>query len=128
MTTSISEADTTSLTTKETAALDQPRVAPRGLLAHTIASRFLFLQICVSLVLSALAYGTVYYWSLALFGLSGVLILFFCFADGWRLYTLRFSKNVLQLSLLRMLALRFFRLLPFRCTADRRVLSVAADN
>src|SRR3977135_165237 len=127
MTTSISAADTTSLTTKETAALDQPRVpAPRGLLAHTIASRFLFLQICVSLVLSALAYGTVHYWSLALFGLSGVLILFLWIADGWRLGTLRISKNVLQLPLLGMVALGLFQLLPLRNSDGGGVLSASA--
>src|SRR5712664_2043454 len=115
MTTSISGADTTSLTTKETAALDQPRVAaPRGLLAHSIASRFLFLQICVSLVLSALAYGTVHYWALAVFGLSGVLLIFFWIADGWRLGSLRISTNILQLPLVGLIVLGLFQLLPLR--------------
>jgi O-antigen ligase len=103
----------TSLAPQESGAIDQPR-APRGLLAHTLASRFLFLQICLSLVLSALAYGTVHYWALGIFALSGVLVLFLWVADGWRLGTLRISKNVLQLPLLGLIGLGLFQLLPLR--------------
>jgi O-antigen ligase len=123
MTTSIST-DDASLTTTETAAIDRPRTAtPHGLLAHTIASRFLFLQICVSLVLSALAYGTVHYWALAVFAASGVLVIFLWIADGWRLGTLRISKNVLQLPLLGLVALGLFQLLPLRNAASAGVLT-----
>ena len=42
---------------------------------HTLASRFAFLVICVAIVLSALAYGTVHYWALALFNIGGFTIL-----------------------------------------------------
>ena len=126
MTTPIANAET-SLATKETGAIDAPRaVSPRGLLAHTMASRFLFLLICVSLVLSALAYGTVHYWALAVFALSGVLVVFFWIADGWRLGTLRISRNVLQLPLLGMVALGLFQLLPLRERDGAGVLSGAA--
>src|SRR6266446_1898442 len=108
MTTSISTADA-SLTTREAEAIDRSRAAtPHGLLAHTIASRFLFLQICVSLVLSALAYGTVHYWALAVFAASGVLVIFLWIADGWRLGTLRISRNALQLPILGLVALGLF--------------------
>ena len=127
MTTSISSAESTSLASKETAAIDLPRAAPpHGLLAHTIASRFLFLHICVSLVLSALAYGTVHYWSLAVFAAGGVLAIFLWIADGWRLATLRISKNVLQLPLLGLVALGLFQLLPLRNANSSRVLTAAA--
>ena len=34
---------------------------------HTLASRFAFLIVCVAIILSALAYGTVHYWALAYF-------------------------------------------------------------
>src|SRR3984893_5414381 len=127
MTTSIANAEATSPASKETAAIDRPRAAtPQGLLAHTIASGFLFLQICVSLVLSALAYGTVHYWALAVFAASGVLVMFLWIADGWRLGTLRISKNVLQLPLLGMVALGLFQLLPLRNAQSGGVLSAEA--
>src|SRR5258708_21502908 len=123
MTTSISS-PSTSLATKETTAIDRPHAAtPRGLLAHSIASRFLFLQICVSLVLSALAYGTVHYWALAVFAASGVLVIFLWIADGWRLGTLRISRNALQLPILGLVALGFVQLLPLRNAASPAVLA-----
>ena len=123
MTTSISNVETSTTVPKETGALDFPRVEPpRALLAHTIASRFLFLTICTAIVLSALAYGTVHYWALALFGMGGVLIIFFWIADGWRLGTLRISKNALQLPLLGLVVLGLFQLLPLRQVDDTGVL------
>lgn len=95
------------------------------MLAHTIASRFLFLTVCSAIVLSALAYGTVHYWALALFGLGGVLIIFLWMADGWRLGTLRLSKNALQLPLLGLVILGLVQLLPLRPVGSTDVLSVA---
>jgi O-antigen ligase len=130
MTTLISDAEARSLALKENAALDRPQPssgaqAPRPV-PHTIFSRFLFLTICVSLVLTALAYGTVHYWAMALFALGGVLVIFLWIADGWRLGTLRISKNILQLPLLGMVALGLFQLLPLRDTDTAGLLSQAA--
>ena len=93
---------------------------------HTIFSRFLFLAICVAIVMSALAYGTVHYWAMALFALGGVLVIFLWIADGWRLGTLRVSKNILQLPLLGMVALGLFQLLPLRDTDTAGVLTTSA--
>src|SRR5678816_2042841 len=42
---------------------------------HTLASRFAFLVICVAIVTTALAYGTVHYWALGLFNLGALTIL-----------------------------------------------------
>lgn len=125
-----SDAAARSLALKESAALDQPQSssgaqAPRTV-PHTIFSRFLFLTICVSIVLTALAYGTVHYWAMALFALGGVLVVFLWIADGWRLGTLRISKNILQLPLLGMVALGLFQLLPLRDPDTGGVLSQAA--
>lgn len=129
MTTADSSADL-SLAPIESATVTRPRPqAPRGLLAHSLASRFLFLQICLSLVLSALAYGTVHYWALAVFAGSGVLVISLWLADGLRLGTLRISKNVLQLPVLGLIVLGLFQLLRLRSsnagTADaaRQTLS-----
>lgn len=93
---------------------------------HTIFSRFLFLTICVAIVVSALAYGTVHYWSMSLFALSGVMVIVLWLADGWRLSTLRISRNSLQLPLLGMVLLGLFQLLPFRNTDTAGVLTTTA--
>jgi O-antigen ligase len=77
----------------------------------------------VAIVVSALAYGSVHYWAMALFGLGGVLIVFLWIVDSWRLGTLRVSKNILQLPLLGMVALGLFQLLPLRGTDNAGVLS-----
>lgn len=81
---------------------------------HTLASRFVFLVICVAIVISALAYGTVHYWSLALFNLGGLTILILWVADGWRLGNVRVSRNPLQLPLLGVVLLGVVQMLPLR--------------
>jgi O-antigen ligase len=81
---------------------------------HTLASRFAFLVICVAIVMSALAYGTVHYWSLALFNLGGLTILVLWVADGWRLGNVRVSRNLLQLPLLGVVLLGVIQMLPLR--------------
>ncbi len=81
---------------------------------HTLASRFAFLVICVAIVLSALAYGTVHYWALGLFNLGGLTILVLWVLDAWRLGNLRISRNLLQLPLIGALILGLVQLLPLR--------------
>jgi hypothetical protein len=126
MTTSISSTEPDSLALKETAELDLPRAAAARIIPHTIYSRFLFLILCLAIVLSALAYGTVHYWALALFGLGGVVIVLLWMADGWRLGTLRVSKSVLQLPLLGMVILGLVQLLPLRNADNAAVLTTPA--
>lgn len=79
---------------------------------HTVASRFIILILCLALVLSTLAYGTVHYWALALFQASAALIIFFWAVDAWRSRVLRISRNLLQLPLLGICLLGFIQLLP----------------
>jgi len=92
---------------------------------HTLASRFAFLVICVAIVLSALAYGTVHYWALGLFNLGALSILILWVLDGWRLGNLRVSRNVLQLPLLGALALGLFQLLPLRAVSSETTFGLA---
>jgi O-antigen ligase len=118
MTTSLSNVET-SLVVPETASpLAEMTPPQRGVfrVAHTIASRFAFLVICIAIVLSALAYGTVHYWALGLFNLGGLTILVLWVLDGWRLGTVRVSRNALQLPLLGALVLGFIQLLPLAGT------------
>src|SRR2546428_7346482 len=126
MTTSISSTEPDSLALKETAEIDLPRAAAPRTVPHTIYSRFLFLILCLAIVLSALAYGTVHYWALALFGLGGVAIVLLWMADGWRLGTLRISRNVLQLPLLGTVILGLVQLLPLRNADNAGVLTTSA--
>jgi len=81
---------------------------------HTLASRFVFLIICVAIVLSALAFGTVHYWALAIFNLGALAILILWLVDAWTLGTLRISRNLLQLPLLGTIVLGLIQLLPLR--------------
>ena len=118
MTTSLSNVET-SLVVPETASPLAETIPPqRGVfrITHTIASRFAFLVICIAIVLSALAYGTVHYWALGLFNLGGLTILVLWVLDGWRLGSMRVSRNSLQLPLLGALLLGLIQLLPLSGT------------
>src|SRR6476660_111548 len=102
---------TTSLSNEETSVVAAPPGAPPAAppavrtsaerspyrIRHTLASRFAFLVICVAIVLSALAYGTVHYWALGLFNLGALTVLVLWVVDSFNLGTFRLSRNVLQL-------------------------------
>jgi O-antigen ligase len=85
---------------------------------HTLASRLLFLTICVAVVLTTLAYGTVHYWAMAAFALSAAGIVCLWCVDGLVLRSVQLSRNALQWSLLGLIGLGLVQLLPLR----------AADN
>jgi O-antigen ligase len=115
MTTSILSPENSALVSQETEArLAEARGYTSYRIRHTLASRFSFLIICLGIILSALAYGTVHAWSLAMFFLGSILLLVLWVVDTWSLGALRISRNVLQLPLLGLLALGLFQLLPFR--------------
>lgn len=115
MTTSISSPESETLVVQEA---QTAAVRPVGYttyrIRHTLASRFAFLIICFAIVLSALAYGTVHYWAMALFFLGGITILILWLIDSWNLGAFRISRNVLQLPLLAMFLLGLIQLLPLR--------------
>jgi len=81
---------------------------------HTIASRLVFLTLCVGLVLTTLFYGTVHYWALAAFSLSAVGIVCLWTLDGLVLRSTRLSLNGLQWPILGMITLGLVQLLPLR--------------
>jgi O-antigen ligase len=119
MTTSILSPENSALVSEETQA---PVIQPSGYttyrIRHTLASRFVFLIVCVAIILSALAYGMVHYWALAVFFLGGVSILVLWLIDGWDLGSFRISGNVLQVPLVGMFLLGMFQLLPLRRPED----------
>jgi len=116
MTTSLSNEET-SVIVAEAPAPPAPRTSSERSfyrIRHTVASRFAFLLICVAIVLSALAYGTVHYWALGLFNLGALTVLVLWVLDAWQVGHLRVSRNLLQLPLLGALALGLIQLLPLR--------------
>lgn len=92
---------------------------------HTLASRFAFLNICVAIVLTTLAYGTVHSWSMALFTLGALVTVVLWLLDGLRLGVLRMSTNFLQLPLLGLLALGLVQLLPLRSPGGGDLLAAS---
>lgn len=119
MTTSILSPENSALVSQEPQA---PAIQPSGYttyrIRHTLASRFAFLIICLAIILSALAYGMVHYWALAVFFVGGVSILVLWLIDSWDLGSFRISRNILQLPLIGMFLLGLFQLLPLRHPED----------
>jgi O-antigen ligase len=79
---------------------------------RTVASRLIFLTLSLAVVLSALAYGTVHYWALAVFTAGAAWVFTLWAIDGWRARLLRLSRNALQLPLLGLLLVGLLQLLP----------------
>ena len=85
---------------------------------RTLASRFIIVVLCIAVVLTALLYGTVHYWSLALFELGACTIVILWMVDAWRSRTLRVSRNSLQWPLIGLMLLGLVQLLPLGSHAD----------
>lgn len=124
MTTSISSAavNQTLEASGETAPTPVDQVVNR--VPHTLASRFIFLGLCVAIVLSALAFGTNHNWALAIFHLGALAIFILWIIDGWKLGVVRISRNPLQLPLIGMLVLGVVQLLPLRSPAAADLISI----
>jgi O-antigen ligase len=71
---------------------------------RTVWSRFIVLMLCLAVVTTTLAFGTVHAWSLAAFQLSAALVFVLWMFDAWRTRVLRVSLNPLQLPLLGLFA------------------------
>jgi O-antigen ligase len=131
MTTSLSNEETSVVVVAEAPAPPALRTSgERSVyrIRHTLASRFAFLVICVAIVLSALAYGTVHYWALGLFNLGGLTLLLLWVIDSWNLGTLRISRNLLQLPLLGALILGLVQLLPLREISSGGAIAIPLIN
>ena len=81
---------------------------------HTIASRLVFLTICVAVVTTTLAFGSTHDWALAAFALSATAIVCLWCLDGLMLRSVQISINPLQWPLLGMVLLGLIQLLPLR--------------
>jgi O-antigen ligase len=101
-----------------------PAAAVREL-PHTIWSRFIVLMLCLAVVTTTLAFGTVHAWSLAVFQLSAALVFVLWMMDAWRTGVLRVSRNALQLPLVGLFAVGLVQLLPFGAGAAEAVSGAA---
>ena len=130
MTTSLSNEETSVIVAEKSLPAVERISSDRGVyrIRHTLPSRFAFLVICVAIVLSALAYGTVHYWSLALFNIGGVTVLLLWVLDGWTLGNLRVNRNALQLPLIGILVLGLIQLLPLRPAGSGSGTTLALAN
>jgi O-antigen ligase len=81
---------------------------------HTLASRLIFVLICLEIALTTLAYGTVHNWALAFFVISAALVVCLCVIDAFVLRSAQIPKNPLQWPLLGMILLGALQLLPLR--------------
>jgi len=97
-------------------------------LVRTLASRFIIVVLCIAIVLSALLYGTVHYWSLALFEIGACGIVLLWAVDAWRTGTLRVSGNLLQWPLIGLLLIGLIQLLPFGSPTQTGALSAPPVN
>lgn len=81
-------------------------------LENTQASKVIFFLLCVSLPLTALAYGTVHSWALAVFH-SGAVAIVICWAvDAWQCGVLRLSRSPIQIPLIGLTLIGLIQLLP----------------
>jgi O-antigen ligase len=85
---------------------------------RTLASRFIIVTLCLGIVLSTLAYGTVHYWSLAVFEIGACALVILWMVDAWRSRRLRLSRNPLQWPLIGFFLLGLFQLLPLKANGD----------
>src|SRR5689334_2736331 len=130
MTTSVSNAETSVVLAESATPMVQTTAPRRGVyrIRHTLPSRFAFLVICVAIVLSALAYGTVHYWALGVFNLGALTILVLWVVDSFNLGTFRLSRNLLQLPLLGALVLGIVQLLPLREVSSGGATAIGLVN
>jgi len=95
---------------------------------HTLASRLAFLTVCVMIVITTLAFGTVHYWALAVFAATAAgLVCLWCL-DGLTLRSVQLSRNALQWPLLGMIVLGLVQLLPLRGAADNGGLPLSLSR
>lgn len=81
-------------------------------LPHTLWSRFIILMLCLAVVTTTLAFGTVHSWALAVFQSSAALVFVLWMLDAGRTGVLRVSRNPLQLPLVGLFAVGLVQLLP----------------
>lgn len=92
-------------------------------LVRTLASRFIILMLCIAMMFSVLAYGTVHYWALAIFEIGACILIILWTVDAWRSRNLRISRSILQWPFIGLILLGLVQLLPLRSYEGASALS-----
>lgn len=79
----------------------------------------------MAIVLSTLAYGTVHYWSLAVFQAGAAFLIVLWAVDAWSSRKLRFSRNALQWPVVGLVLLGLVQLLPLGKDVGGGLLSLS---
>jgi len=85
-------------------------------LKPTFLSGVIVFWICLTVIVSTLAFGTVHNWSLALFYCSAMIVGLLWVADSWKTGAVRYNTSLLQLPLIGVILLGLFQLLPLPFT------------
>src|SRR2546423_1557898 len=119
MTTSIYNASAAEALPQEAVPQAPPaqKIETRAEIKQTWASSSVFLLLCLAIVMTTLAYGTVHSWTLAIFQATAALVILFWALDAWQSGTLRISRNPLQLPLVGLLLVGIIQLLPLTSPA-----------
>lgn len=97
-------------------------------LENTQASKVIFFLLCVSLPLTALAYGTVHSWALAVFH-AGAAVIVICWAvDAWQSGVLRVSRSPVQIPLIGLTLIGLIQLLPLRAVTNSADIEGAVSS
>lgn len=95
----------------------------------TRLSGFVFLLLCLMLILPTIAYGAVDSWALAILSTGAALIAVLWLADAFINKEFRFSTNLLQLPLIGIILIGLIQLLPLRNLGiSNELLPIPADN
>lgn len=97
-------------------------------LPHTLWSRFIILMLCLAVVTTTLAFGTVHSWALAVFQASAALVFVLWMMDAGRTGVLRVSRNPLQLPLVGLFAVGLVQLLPLGAGAGDAAAGAAVSE
>ena len=79
----------------------------------TLASRILFFLLCLTLVFTTLAYGTVHQPIISVFYLVAVIVACLWALDAFQTGVLRFSKSLIQIPLIAIIVYGFVQIIPF---------------
>ena len=92
----------------------------------TRASKIIFFLLCATIILTALAYGTVHQPTIAVFYVVAVIIIFLWVTDAFFNGVLRFNKSLLQIPIIATILYGIIQVIPFGSLAETAgVLGIA---
>ena len=84
----------------------------------TWASKILFFLLCATVVLTALAYGTVHQPTIAIFYIVAVIVVLLWAADAFFSGAVRFNRSLLQIPIIATVLYGIFQVIPFGSLAE----------